>query len=609
MGSGTSKNSAAGKKPTTTTIRGQEVKLFAGDAHPVSLAVLDLVKEADRCDEAGDYARMLDHVRQASVILKDVPDEAADHLAVLVHQREGFAYQRLRNGASAKAAYGKAIQIAELMVADKRPQIYMVLQRYCDAVMALSSLWEQEAVLSYKPKRKGGGKGGASSSVKGMAATDSADSSVNTAAGGGADAAAASSNTLMNVVEPEEKEARARAIHIYGPCEMALLRCVELVERGDHRQSELLILPLLDLSRVYEALRIFPRAVLVIRRCIGILCVRYGHDHMRVIDLNARCDRLIALRDEQLLLEAVIKLQSLARMFVAMHRLEATLRRPVKRHRLPSRVAREQQQTRNVEFLNSYANLLWQQSSAAQNLMRTTNSSSMSGNSANSGVAGGSYGGVSNSVVLTNVHGTTSPVLMTGPYSTTVQHVAMSPSKSARGLPPQSPNAAALQTSTTVVNNSTTSNGGYTSNTSRPSSSLAMGMRQTALINAGFTPSFARSSFAGNAAGSSRPGSATGANGLPISRPGSGAVRTSTLSPPSSAADHRSPTSAEFRGRSESHRLSLAALSGPVPPPTTNTTVTTTQVAIRGKSDSIVGQDVVVKRGRLRSWAAHDISQ
>jgi tetratricopeptide (TPR) repeat protein len=575
MGSGTSKASnpaATAKKPTTATIRGQEAKLLAGDAHPVSLAVLDLIKDADRCDDLGDYARMLDHVRQALVLLKDVPDDAADHLAVLVHQREGVSYQRQRNVPSAKTAYGKAIQIAELMVADKRPQIYMVLQRYCDAVMALSSMWEHEALHSYKSKATR-----ASAASRNGGSGDSVASSIHIAAGGGVVPAAASSNTLNSDVS-EEREARARAIHIYGPCEMALLRCVELVERGDHRQSELLILPLLELSRVYEALKIFPRAVLVIRRCIGILCVRYGHDHMRVIDLNARCDRLIILRDEQLLHEAVIKLQSLARMFAAMHRLEATLRRPVKRHRLPSKVSREQQQTRNVEFLYSYANLLWQQSSAAQNFMRTTNTNSMSVSSANSGAvgAGRSYGGLSSSAI----HGTTSPVL-----SGTTIGAATSPSKT-RGLPPQSPNVAALQTN---------------AGTSRPSSSVAVGMRQTALINAGFTSSFARSSFA-TAAVSSRPGSATG-NGLPppSSRPGSGAVRTTTLSPPALAPDYREgPTaSAEYRARPESHRMSLAALSGPS---------TSSTVVVRGNADN-VGQDVVVKRGRLRSWAAHDIAQ
>lgn len=526
MGSGTSKAAPTPK----VTVRGQEVRLFAGDAHPVSLAVLDLIKEADAADSLSDFSGMLGLVRQAAQLIKDVPEDAAEHLSVLVFQREGYAYERCRNLELAKAAYGKAIQIAEMMVAEHRPRIYMVLQRYCDAVMALSSLWEKEGTKCNKKM--------VTTTATGQQARAHKEAGIPKPSHEQGD-------RDKSLLPLSDREVRMAAVQIYGPCEMALLRCIEVTEKGDHRQSDLLILPLLELSRIYEALKIFPRAVLVIRRCIGILCVRYGHDHMRLIDLNARCERLIRLRDEQILEEAVVKLQSLARMFAAMHRLEATLHRPVRRHKLPSRGLRGEQQTRNGDFLNAYATLLWHKSSASLKDV------------------GGSAVASSSNVP----RGATSPI-----------QGATSPSK--RGLPPPSPTATSL---------SFTSNG-----PSRPTSSVAIGMRQTALINAGFASSFIRSSFAvGNA--TSRPESA---QGLPpiTSRPQSGTGHGS----PSPVVDQRQSSAA-----AHNLRLSLAALSVSSSAAVTSSSSTLAKSQEAGADSS----SAAVKRSRLKSWAAHDLSQ
>lgn len=314
MGSGSSKSRpAADDRAVIARVAGEDVRLIAGDADPISLSVLQCIKLADEHEAQNDA--MLAHIEKAVYLLKDVPVDAVDELSVLVFQREGLCHYVARRLPQAKEAFRKAIQIAEVMVSERRPRLYLVLQRYCDAVLCLTNVWRVEHEQQQSQKRAG-----AAPSVEHRGAA---------------------------VLKSRRS--------CWGAIELALLRCVELIELGDHRQSELLLLPLLELGRIYETLHVYNRAVMVIRKAIGILCIRYGYDHLRVPDLNARCDRLMILRDDQLREEAAVKLQSLARMIAEMRKLSATLNRPVVRHVLMPRKLQEAIQQRHSEFLATYA--------------------------------------------------------------------------------------------------------------------------------------------------------------------------------------------------------------------------------------------------------------
>lgn len=298
---------------SSASVLGERVSLNAGDADPRTLEVLQYVRAAD--DHEGQFHAQLKLLQAAEEALDTVIADDVDGLSVLVYQRLGTVYRDLGQVAQAKDALGKAIRIAEVMVAERRPFLYLVLVRYVDAVLHIAQLWLEE---------------------EGKKAQEELDRNRRKSTG------------LVTSLTPAARR------NMRAASETALLRCVETVELGDHKQSEILLTPLIELAKVYEAVEVFNRAILVLRRCIGILCVVYAHDHIRIPELQAWIARLTSLRRVQMRTEAAIKIQSVIRMFFCLRMLETVLNRRVKRHRWTPKHLRQGTVQRNEGFLTTY---------------------------------------------------------------------------------------------------------------------------------------------------------------------------------------------------------------------------------------------------------------
>ncbi|ESL11503.1 hypothetical protein TRSC58_00745 [Trypanosoma rangeli SC58] len=139
-----------------------------------------------------------------------------------------------------------------------------------------------------------------------------------------------------------------------SPCELLLLRCIEVVEIGHRRQSELLIPALIELAQIYEDLRLYNRSLLLVRRCLGILSVVYDYDHPWIIQLRRRADFIAECLDEDNKVNMATKIQATWKMYKAMRLLEGAIGRPVVRHVWSSTTYRNQ--ANDTKFLNEFVN-------------------------------------------------------------------------------------------------------------------------------------------------------------------------------------------------------------------------------------------------------------
>ena len=104
--------------------------------------MLQYVRSAD--DHEGQLKAQLTLLQAAEEALDAVIQEDVDGLSVLVYQRLGTVYRDLGQNANAKDALGKAIRIAEVMVAERRPFLYLVLVRYVESVLHIAQIWFEE---------------------------------------------------------------------------------------------------------------------------------------------------------------------------------------------------------------------------------------------------------------------------------------------------------------------------------------------------------------------------------------------------------------------------------------------------------------------------------
>ncbi|ORC85395.1 uncharacterized protein TM35_000351390 [Trypanosoma theileri] len=327
------------------------------DTDPATLHILNAVKEADNLpDEKATMKLQL--LRSCYPYLEQVPPRRFDHLAVLVYQKEGDVYFTQGDVESAKTTYSRAIQIAETRVARGEKEIYMVLKRYVLAMVGMARIW-------YEQERKTTGFTFAKKDLEidvsldeSMASISSCESSILS------DTSIFSLNQeILKSMAPKAPRRRVGpAVNVVrllrptilkthytaeddfvlrsqmarelkaSPCELLLLRCIEVVEIGHRRQSELLIPALIELAQIYEDLALYNRSLLLVRRCLGILSVVYDYDHPWIIQLRRRADYLMECMDEKLKDGMATKIQATWKMYKAMCQLEEKLGRPVTRH-------------------------------------------------------------------------------------------------------------------------------------------------------------------------------------------------------------------------------------------------------------------------------------
>lgn len=140
----------------------------------------------------------------------------------------------------------------------------------------------------------------------------------------------------------------------YTKCEMLLVRCIETIEGGHNRRSDLLVEPLSLLAELYEQLGMYARAELLCRRMKGIMIVQYGHDHPGLAELNVRIDGLTGLREEKAVTTAAVRIQNIFRMRRCMEAVGKRLGKPMKRHRLIA--SNKVEASRKGGFLADYCN-------------------------------------------------------------------------------------------------------------------------------------------------------------------------------------------------------------------------------------------------------------
>nr|CCD15033.1 unnamed protein product [Trypanosoma congolense IL3000] len=329
----------------------------ADETDKVTLHILNAVKEAERLPvESGSLKLQLLH--DCYPLLEQAPANRVDHLAVLVYQKEGDVLVTQGDVESAKTVYARAIQIAETCVARGEKEMYMVLKRYVLAMVGMARIW-------YEQERNTVGFTFANNNIQGgPSLEDSFGSSASFASSILSDSSVFSLNQeVLKSIAPKAPRRRigpkVSAVKIphpkvvkptytteddfvlrsqmtrelkASPCELLLLRCIEVIEIGHRRQSELLIPALVELAQIYEELHLYNRALLLVRRCLGILCVVYDYDHPWIIQLRQRADYIIRRREHWSKESSAIKIQATWKMYRAMCMLENALGRAVTRH-------------------------------------------------------------------------------------------------------------------------------------------------------------------------------------------------------------------------------------------------------------------------------------
>lgn len=357
-----------------------EVRALTRNADPLSLQVLSLLQAVDALG-AGEAAAKLQRLQECYPLLDQVPPERFDQLAMMVYQKEGEVHQISGNYDSAKDAYARSITLAEKRVARGDKDLYMILKRYVTAMVGLARIWyehEKEVTgfrfvdLQHPAVAIAANDDPANDSLSSLSSSLSSIASVFSL-----------NQEILKSMAPRPPRSRTgplftrvnvKAPHILkgsqhtreddfvlhssaarelvaSPCELLLLRCCAVVEIGHNCQSELLIPALIELAQIYEDLGLYSRALLLVRRSLGILCSVFDYDHPLVVQLLQRTGRLNALREEQLQEEMATKIQATWKMHRVMGHLAAVLGRPVHRAIL---IPRKFRTTPNASFLQGF---------------------------------------------------------------------------------------------------------------------------------------------------------------------------------------------------------------------------------------------------------------
>ncbi|PWV04549.1 hypothetical protein C3747_148g97 [Trypanosoma cruzi] len=357
----------------------EEIKFDNNDADPATLHILNAVREADSLPDKKASLK-LNLLRGCYPLLEQVPPHRFEHLAVLVYQKEGDVYFAQGDKESAKTTYSRAIQIAETRVARGEKEIYMVLKRYVLSMVGMARLWyEQEREttgftladkgipVTFPEERNTPSVSSCDSSFLSDASTFSLNQEIiksmtpkppRRRAGPSVNVVRLPRPTKIKCAFTAEDDFVLRSKMIRelkaSPCELLLLRCIEVVEIGHRRQSELLIPALIELAQIYEDLHLYNRSLLLVRRCLGILSVVYDYDHPWIIQLRRRGDYLMECMEEKTMDYMATKIQATWKMYKAMCVLEEALGRPVTRHVWIPAVYHSQ--TNDTDFLKDFVN-------------------------------------------------------------------------------------------------------------------------------------------------------------------------------------------------------------------------------------------------------------
>ncbi|CBZ23321.1 conserved hypothetical protein [Leishmania mexicana MHOM/GT/2001/U1103] len=383
---GTNGNGSAGGTRVRGHVGTEEDLLlaFTRNADPISLRVLELVQQADAVppDSPSEKLRLL---QECYPLLERVPNDRFDQLAVTVYQKEGDVYYQQEDIDNAKNTYSRAITLAEKRVARQDADMYMVLKRYVLAMVGMARIWYDHerdhqgfTFVDHKhPKVQ---------AVDGSDTAHDANSSMSSlessmTSGGGS--IFSLNDAILKSMAPRPprrqtgplfQRVKMRAPHVTqssqrnredefvlhsrmtrelvaSPCELLLLRCCEVVQIGHNSQSELLIPAQIELAQMYEDLALYSRALLLVRRCVGILCSAYDYDHPWVVHLMHRADRLEGQLEEQMRHNMATKIQATWKMHRAMQHLEDMLGHPVRRHQ---RIPRKYRAMPDLDFLREY---------------------------------------------------------------------------------------------------------------------------------------------------------------------------------------------------------------------------------------------------------------
>lgn len=374
---------AAQRRADANPAEEEALRAFTRNADPKSLRVLQLIQQADAVPQSNP-AEKLRILRQCYPLLEEVPKDRFDQLAVTVYQQEGDIYYQQLDIQNAKDTFSRAITLAEKRVARQDTDMYMVLKRYVLAMIGMARIWYDHErdhqgfkFVDHKHPKVPAVDGAASDD--GSASLSSLASSITSDGGSVFSLNEAILHSMaprpprrqtgplfrrLKVKAPHTLPATANdredefVLHsrmtrelVASPCELLLLRCCEVVQIGHNAQSELLIPPQIELAQIYEDLGLFSRALLLVRRCLGILCSVYDYDHPWVIQLMQRADRLKELLEEQLRNEMATKIQATWKMHKAMQALEDALGRPVHRHYW---IPRKYRATPDLDYLGDF---------------------------------------------------------------------------------------------------------------------------------------------------------------------------------------------------------------------------------------------------------------
>ncbi|ESL07874.1 hypothetical protein TRSC58_04433 [Trypanosoma rangeli SC58] len=278
----------------------EEIQNTSKEADSATLHILNAVKEADMLPD-NKASLKLQLLRGCYPFLEQVPPHRFDHLAVLVYQKEGDVYFSQGDVEGSKTTYSRAIQIAETRVARGEKEIYMVLKRYVLAMVGMARLW-------YAQERDTTGFTFAGKDLPLMTSREDSINSLNSLESSVlSDTSVFSLNqAILKSMAPKSPRRRAGpAVNVIqllrpvtmkmnftaeddfvlrskmtrelraSPCELLLLRCIEVVEIGHRRQSELLIPALIELAQIYEDLRSLQSLPFVVRPLPWYLSVVY----------------------------------------------------------------------------------------------------------------------------------------------------------------------------------------------------------------------------------------------------------------------------------------------------------------------------------------------
>jgi hypothetical protein len=270
------------------------------------LRVGELVHDGDVASQKkpGSGHKYLD---EAIEHLPKIDDADRDNYSILVYSRHGRQFYAEGDLRHAIQSYQTAINLAEVKIAQRCPGLYLMLQRYAECMTDIARIWIRSS-KGYDARR-------ASGAVSIHVENRVSIMDIN-------------SPTSPVVTHPSIRRKRRDE----ATAEIVLLRCIETIEQGHNRRSDLLVEPLMLLASLYESLELHSRAELLVRRCIGILIVQFGHDHPRLNESNAILENLVEKKAAKNREKAAVKIHATWKMFVEMRKLQSKLGRQVTRH-------------------------------------------------------------------------------------------------------------------------------------------------------------------------------------------------------------------------------------------------------------------------------------